>query len=62
MLSLMEVRAEEDADWTVLTATLLPPLPPADELLPRSKKADVTGAGEMIGENPLTDWDPSESW
>ena len=48
----------EDVDGTVVIAIV--PVPEA--LLDASKNAEVTGVGEMIGENPLTDWEPSESW
>ena len=58
MLSLIEVSPVQDVDCTVLTATV--PVP--EELLDISKNAEVTGVGEMMGENPLTDWEPSESW
>ena len=54
----MEVSPVEEADCTVLTAMF----PPPEELLVISKNAEVTGVGEIMGENPLTDWDPSESW
>lgn len=45
-------------DCTVLMAAV----PDPEELLDASKNAEVTGVGEMMGENPLTDWEPSESW
>lgn len=59
-LSLMEVSPVEDVDCVVLTGRV----PVTEELLDASKnvEAEETGAGEMMGENPFTDWEPSESW